>query len=422
MSYATAAYPDVAAFDGRAFSFADLRKGLRALADGLSLGLGAVAAAGLLVIIVTVAAAWIVNTALAVNPHIQARAPIGPRALALVQYQPPLDRAPTLSFAARWARATASMQASVQPANPQHPIQRAANVPMPLPRPLMVPHVRPKREIAAVPHLMQVAKLTPPAALAPARLSAPAPQRIPDHASSIPLPEPRPVPTPAVQAKHDIARPPVARPVPAVARSAAPVDRPAPKVAAAAPPPVPRTPAVAIAAPPPPAPRAHEPAPLQQAYNNSASPLTSDRHTAVYDITAHTVFLPNGERLEAHSGLGRGFDDPRYVSLRKRGPTPPNIYDLTLREELFHGVRAIRLNPEDDNKMFGRDGMLAHTYMLGRSGASFGCVSFKDYPKFLHAFLSGEVDRLVVVAHLDGPPSRVASARRDPDRYAFNSR
>jgi len=44
--------------------------------------------------------------------------------------------------------------------------------------------------------------------------------------------------------------------------------------------------------------------------------------------------------------------------------------------------------------------MLAHTYMLGPNGQSNGCVSFKDYPKLLEAFLSGEVDRLVVVPDL----------------------
>src|SRR5512143_347018 len=95
-----------------------------------------------------------------------------------------------------------------------------------------------------------------------------------------------------------------------------------------------------------------------------------DNRTAVYDISAGTVYLPNGERLEAHSGLGDKMDDPRYANVRMRGPTPPNVYDLTLREELFHGVRAIRLNPIDDGKMFSRAGMLAHTYMLGPNGQS----------------------------------------------------
>ena len=50
--------------------------------------------------------------------------------------------------------------------------------------------------------------------------------------------------------------------------------------------------------------------------------------------------------------------------------------------------------------MFGRDGMLAHTYMLGPNGQSNGCVSFRNYDKFLQAFLKGEVDRMVVVPKL----------------------
>ena len=146
-----------------------------------------------------------------------------------------------------------------------------------------------------------------------------------------------------------------------------------------------------------------------------------DGRTAVYDIEAHAVYLPNGERLEAHSGLGDKMDDPRFVKVRMRGPTPPNVYDLTLREELFHGVRAIRLNPVDDDKMYGRAGMLAHTYMLGPNGQSNGCVSFRDYDKFLHAYLNGEVKRLVVVSHLDNAPSRVAIERRGyADRFAAN--
>src|SRR5262249_36738288 len=123
-----------------------------------------------------------------------------------------------------------------------------------------------------------------------------------------------------------------------------------------------------------------------------------ERRTAVYVIAEHTVYMPNGDRLEAHSGLGHRTDDPQYIKVKMRGPTPPNVYDLTLRKSMFHGVRAIRLNPVDENRMFGRDGMLAHSYMLrGARGQSNGCVVFRDYPAFLQAFLRGEVDRLVVV-------------------------
>ncbi len=129
-------------------------------------------------------------------------------------------------------------------------------------------------------------------------------------------------------------------------------------------------------------------------------PLDADSHTAIYDIAARTVYLPGGHRLEAHSGLGNHLDDPRYVNTKMRGPTPPNVYSLTLRERLFHGVRALRLIPADDGKMFGRAGILAHSYMLGPSGQSNGCVSFRNYPAFLNAYLKGEVDRLVVVDHL----------------------
>ena len=120
--------------------------------------------------------------------------------------------------------------------------------------------------------------------------------------------------------------------------------------------------------------------------------------TAVYDITARVVTLPNGERLEAHSGLGDKLDDPRFVHLRMRGATPPGTYVLTEREKLFHGVRAIRLNPVGGSAaIYGRDGILAHTYMLGPNGDSNGCVSIRNYDRFLQAYLRGEVKRLVVV-------------------------
>ncbi len=137
---------------------------------------------------------------------------------------------------------------------------------------------------------------------------------------------------------------------------------------------------------------------------DSNAPSDADSHTAIYDIVAHTVYLPDGRRLEAHSGLGGYMDNARYVNAKGRGATPPNVYDLALREQTFHGVRAIRLIPVDDGKMFGRDGMLAHSYMLGPNGQSNGCVSFSDYPAFLNAFLKGEVDRLVVVEHLATAP------------------
>jgi hypothetical protein len=133
--------------------------------------------------------------------------------------------------------------------------------------------------------------------------------------------------------------------------------------------------------------------------------LDADGHTAIYDIAAHTVSLPNGEKLEAHSGFGSYLDDPRYVSEKDQGPTPPNVYNLTLREELFHGVRAIRLLPVDGGKMFGRDGMLC-TYVHARSQRP---VKWMRVPQrlspLLQCFLSGEINRLVVVEQLATTPT-----------------
>ena len=147
-----------------------------------------------------------------------------------------------------------------------------------------------------------------------------------------------------------------------------------------------------------------------------------DGRTAIYDISARKVYLPNGRTLEAHSGLGRKRDDPRFVHVKMDGATPPNVYDLTLREQLFHGVRAIRLTPAGGSKMFGRDGMLAHSYLLGPNGQSNGCVSFRDYPAFLQAFLKGDIKRLVVVARLPSPPAHAIVARgAGGDRYAVNT-
>jgi Protein of unknown function (DUF2778) len=144
--------------------------------------------------------------------------------------------------------------------------------------------------------------------------------------------------------------------------------------------------------------------------------------TAIYDIVAHVVYLPNGQRLEAHSGLGRGMDEPRLATMKDRGPTPPNVYDLALRKQLFHGVRAIRLIPADESRMFGRDGILAHSYMLGANGQSNGCVSFRDYPAFLHAFLRGEIDRLVVVDHLAAAPKPKSAAAAESAGNLFKHR
>jgi len=136
--------------------------------------------------------------------------------------------------------------------------------------------------------------------------------------------------------------------------------------------------------------------------SSSVSPtsLGYDQYTAVYDLTAHVVYLPDGTKLEAHSGLGDRLDDPNHVNEIGRGATPPHVYELTPREEIFHGVQALRLTPVGGGDIFGRAGLLAHSYMLGPNGDSNGCVSFKDYDAFLRAYQNGQIKKLAVVARL----------------------
>jgi hypothetical protein len=127
-----------------------------------------------------------------------------------------------------------------------------------------------------------------------------------------------------------------------------------------------------------------------------------DRSTAVYDITAKMVYLPDGTKLEAHSGLGSNLDNPRSSHIRMRGVTPPHIYELKPREALFHGVPALRLTPiGGESAIYGRDGLLAHTFMLGPNGDSNGCVSFRDYYAFLDAYKNKGIRKLAVLAKVE---------------------
>jgi len=131
---------------------------------------------------------------------------------------------------------------------------------------------------------------------------------------------------------------------------------------------------------------------------------------AVYDISAAKVYMPDGSVLEAHSGIGKMADNPRYVHVRMNGPTPPHTYDLKMREKRFHGVEAIRMLPVDGKNKHGRDGFLTHSYLLrGGRAESHGCVAFKDYKRFLTAFKQGKVKQLVVVPSGGRSSMRLAS-------------
>ncbi|PYE44958.1 uncharacterized protein DUF2778 [Rhizobium sp. PP-F2F-G20b] len=138
-------------------------------------------------------------------------------------------------------------------------------------------------------------------------------------------------------------------------------------------------------------------------------PLFGNRKgVAYYDISAGVVHMPNGERLEAHSGIGKLRDNPDAVHIPMKGPTPPGTYKVTMREALFHGVEAVRLTPIDGVAPHGRVGLLAHSYLLRNRGDSHGCVAFADYPRFLKAFKRGEVTQMVIVRSMKGGFSKPA--------------
>lgn len=130
---------------------------------------------------------------------------------------------------------------------------------------------------------------------------------------------------------------------------------------------------------------------------------------AVYDISANKVYMPDGSVLEAHSGKGQYMDNPAFANVKNAGPTPPGVYNLTPRGQLFYGHEAIRMNPTGSTQMYGRDGILSHP-PLNRGGGSSGCMAIPEYGKFLAAFKRGEVKQVVVVSSL----SEVNSACAKP--------
>ncbi|WP_428415242.1 DUF2778 domain-containing protein [Pararhizobium sp.] len=158
--------------------------------------------------------------------------------------------------------------------------------------------------------------------------------------------------------------------------------------------------------------KATRPAVKELAYAKPDLPMDDDnevrpafrgkRGVAYYDISAGVVYMPNGEKLEAHSGIGKMRDNPDYVHVKMKGPTPPGTYKVTMRESLFHGVAAVRLTPVNGVAPHGRDGLLAHSYLLRNRGDSHGCVAFEEYPRFLKAFKRGEITHMVIVKSMKG--------------------
>lgn len=369
MTYTAAATVDAFWREDRRSSSAVVGRGLRAARNGIVLGIGAVGFVGVSAMAVTFTAAWMAGGTM--QPHV--RLPSGPASLMLVPQVQVAKTAAPGQGGSQWAEAYIDRSRPILPAEKMRPA------------------------------IVQTRPASPTSSAPAVPLPRPLPARLAKTRAAI---EP---PNPVVTAEEFVAAPVVALPAPkpegaSKHEAMAAIDSRTTG----------RDEAKAL---PKPAPVATIPASLPSTLPEPVS------RTAVYDITGSVVYMPDGTRLEAHSGLGERMDDPRHIKVRMRGPTPPNVYVLTERERLFHGVRAVRLNPVYEDKMFGRDGMLAHTYMLGPNGQSNGCVSFKDYKKFLTAFLDGKVDKMVVVADLKGQSWKTAATQADgipasPRRFA----
>lgn len=154
---------------------------------------------------------------------------------------------------------------------------------------------------------------------------------------------------------------------------------------------------------------------LGDLFNSKASDtawLGKGTKVAIYDVSSATVYLPDGTRLRAHSGIGKMRDNPRYDHVTMRGPTPSGIYRLTMREERFYGVEALRMTSIDGRNPENRIGLLTHTNLLRGQIGSHGCVAFQNYQPFLRAFKRGQINTLVVVPELPSSRTQLAALYR----------
>ena len=341
------------AYRGCIYSSRESHSNIRALADDAVISIGKDVTRCSLITAFIFTAAYILDVVVTAGPKLHAVAPIKSTAVTIANHNPKapiamdrrtsgrvsIDLADALTFEARWNRETAAISAPAVglPHVPLNPVEHQRNATLLGARPLGPPQSWARSEITFALDPTFVATSTPalvgdqtfPADLAHER------QHDELAAASIALIVPTPEPT-----QNEI--------------TSSKVGQAAPQTSAMT-----RQDVGSISE--------RHVAP-KFTHNQSTALSNLNTRTAIYDITARTVYLPNGLKLEAHSGFGDMLDDPRYVGIKDRGPTPPNVYDLTLRERLFHGIPVIRLNPVGDGNMFNRNGILIHPYMLSANG------------------------------------------------------
>ena len=140
--------------------------------------------------------------------------------------------------------------------------------------------------------------------------------------------------------------------------------------------------------------------------------LGKGTNVAIYDVSNATVYMPDGTKLRAHSGIGHMRDKPRFEHVKMNGPTPAGIYRLSMREKRFYGVEAIRMTSIDGRDPKNRTGLLTHTNLLRGQKGSHGCVAFQNYQPFLKAFKRGQITMMVVVPELPSSRTQLAALYR----------
>jgi hypothetical protein len=88
--------------------------------------------------------------------------------------------------------------------------------------------------------------------------------------------------------------------------------------------------------------------------------------------------LHNDEHVAfGYSGADAGKNNPAYQNVHNVGPIPQGLYVIEPIDGDYEGKKApvLRLVPNSENQMFGRDGFLIHGDSASNPGtASQGCI------------------------------------------------
>ena len=127
-----------------------------------------------------------------------------------------------------------------------------------------------------------------------------------------------------------------------------------------------------------------------------------NRRTAIYDISAHTVYLPNGATAGGAFGSRRRDRTIRASCMKECAGRRHQMFTSLLRaNSFFMGFKRCVSNPSARAIFSDAPDFWRILICSCANGASNGCVSFKNYDAFLQAYQNGEIKHLAVVAHLD---------------------